>query len=217
MALETRPEEAIDINFMIQTMKTKGYLTSPTVEEAFRVVDRAEFVPPEQRENAYYDYPMSIGYEQTISQPSMVATLLQSLELVSGQKVLDVGAGSGWTTALIAELIGPKGKVIGVERIPELVEFGTRNLRKFDYPNAKIIQAGTQLGYPEEAPYDRILVSADAKDIPGDLLPQMTRVGRMVVPICGRLCIITQSDKGRAEVQQTNLVTFVPLIEEPSA
>ena len=131
------------------------------VNEAFAATPRAQFLPRLARARASYDGPIGIGRGQTNSQPRTVRDMLRLLEVREGGRVLDVGSGSGWTTALLAHLTGPEGEVIGVELEPELVVYGRKNLQRSERPWARIEQAQPgRLGWPEGAPYDRILVSA---------------------------------------------------------
>ena len=155
-----------------------------TVREAFAATPRTWFLPADVRASAAIDAPLPIGHGQTNSQPSTVAAMLDLLEVPAGARVLDVGSGSGWSTALLAHLVGESGRVIGVERIPELTAFGAGNLARTGRPWAEIRQA-TQgvLGVPDEAPYDRILVSAGAGRMPHPLTDQLRDGGIMVIPV----------------------------------
>ncbi|HXK40364.1 MAG TPA: protein-L-isoaspartate(D-aspartate) O-methyltransferase [Candidatus Paceibacterota bacterium] len=191
---------------------SSGVLKEPRVIEAFESVDRADFVPEAYRENAYDDAPLPIGHGQTISQPTTVAFMLELLGPLPGQKVLDVGCGSGWTTALLAHIVGTEGKIIGVERIPELVALGRENLAKYDLPQADIRRAGEVLGVPSEVPFDRILVSAAANDVPQELLDQLTTLGIAVLPVRHDILRIRRRDDGTFEEETYEGFVFVPLI-----
>lgn len=160
-----------------------GYLTKPEITEAFRRVPRHEFVPTNLKDYAYADQPLPIGHGQTISAPSMVAIMLDSLELKQGQKVLEIGAGSGYNAALIAEIIGPQGKVFTIERIAELAEFGRANLRKTGYGWVQVVVSDGTCGYKKEAPWDRILVTACAPEIPQPLIKQLKVGGKLAAPV----------------------------------
>lgn len=190
----------------------KGLLQAKELEGAFRKIERVDFTPKDYRAEVYEDYPLPIGFGQTISQPTTVAFMLELLDLKKGNTALDVGSGSGWTTALIAEIIKPKGKVWGVEIIPELVEFGGKNLAKYDLPNAEIIQAGKKSGLSEYAPYDKILVSAEAKELPQELLRQLKIGGIMVIPIKNTLYKIEKFAGGKIKETAFPGFVFVPLI-----
>ena len=163
------------------------------VSEAFRAVPRHGFLPRSERGRASYDGPIAIGDGQTNSQPRTVDAMLRLLDVDRGMRVLDVGAGSGWTTALLAELVGPTGSVLGVEIAPRLVAWGSANLAAAQFPWASIVEASPGvLGRPERAPYDRILVSADAPAMPGPL----TRPARRPGPAGGAGALA--DDAGRA-------------------
>lgn len=171
-------------------------LKSPEVIEAFKKVDRKDFVKSEHADLAYVDTALPIGYGQTISQPSTVVFMLELLEPKGGLKVLDVGSGSGWTAALLACIVGKKGEVVGVELVSNLVSFGRENVAKYcDGSNVNIFPAGEVVGYPSKSPYDRILVSASASMIPSELIEQLKVGGIMVIPIKNSIYkIIKRSD-----------------------
>ncbi len=154
------------------------------VTEAMARVPRHLFVDSEQHPLAYEDAPLSIGCGQTISQPYIVALMTSALDLTGKEKVLDVGTGSGYQAAILAEL---SDTVITVERIPELSQKAASVLNSLGYTNVKVEIAGNKLGYPEEAPYDAILVAAGAPEIPGSLVAQLNTGGRLVIPIGNRL------------------------------
>ncbi|MFZ0141111.1 MAG: methyltransferase domain-containing protein [Aeromicrobium sp.] len=185
-----------------------------TVDEAFAVVDRAEFLRPHDRAVAGIDEPLSIGLGQTNSQPRTVRAMLQLLEVEAGQRVLDVGSGSGWTTALLARLVGPTGSVLGVELEPDLATWGAENLGRQDTPWASIRAADPDvLGAPAEAPFDRVLVSAAARQLPDELVEQLTDDGVMVVPVVATMTRVrrTGSDTGDADITTHGSYSFVPL------
>ena len=165
-------------------MNLSNVWSSPGIIKAFEKVDRKDFVRSEDVDHAYDNVPLPIGYNQTISQPTTVAFMLELLELKEGLKALDVGSGSGWTTALLANILGKKGEVIGVETIPELVNFGRKNIAKYRKGlNVNIFPAGETIGYPLKSPYDRILVSASADEIPLELIKQLKVLGILVIPV----------------------------------
>lgn len=180
------------------------------IDDAFAAVPRACFLPPDQRPFAQEDRPLPIGYDATNSQPWTVRYMLEHLDVCSGHRVLDVGSGSGWTTALLAYLVGETGQVVGVEIVPELVQMGRANLRQVTW--ARIEQASPgRLGWPEEAPYDRILVSADGGRVPQELTEQLAPDGRMVLPVSGAMVVCRHVD-GRISQRATGgSFRFVPL------
>ena len=181
------------------------------VAEAFAAVPREGFLPDAERRCAAYDGPLPIGLGQTNSQPRTVESMLRLLDVKPGHKVLDVGSGSGWTTALLAELTGPTGRVLGVELEPELVEFGSGNLDACSLPWASIHEARPGvLGLPGAAPYHRILVSAMAAALPDDLVDQLHTGGVMVVPVAGTMLRVSRSMRGTA-ITRHGSYRFVPL------
>lgn len=179
------------------------------VEAAFAAHPRAGFLPAGVRRRAAHDGPLLIAAGQTNSQPRTVADMLRLLDLRPGQRVLDVGAGSGWTTALLAHLVGPAGSVTGVELEPELVAFGSANLAATDQPWASIRRATAGvLGVPDHSPYDRILVSAEARELPSELVDQIGDDGIMVIPVAGTMLRVTNPG---AVVTRHGRYRFVPL------
>ncbi|HJL55660.1 MAG: protein-L-isoaspartate O-methyltransferase [Candidatus Pacebacteria bacterium] len=187
-------------------------LQSNELKDAFTAIDRKDFVPEDYVEEAYEDYPLPLGStEQTISQPTTVAFMLELLNPQKGEKILDVGSGSGWTTALLAHLVGESGAVTGVEIIPELVKLGNNNLKKYDFKNAQILKAGKEIELGGEAPFDKILVSAAAEDLPKKLMEQLKVGGTMVIPVYDNLWQVKKTEGG-ADVKKFERFEFVPLI-----
>jgi len=175
-------------------------------------VPRERFVPPQERHLAYEDRPLPIGLEQTISQPFIVALMTQALELTGREKVLEIGAGSGYQAAILGELAR---LVITVERLPTLAEAANEVLNSLGYNNIVVHLAQETLGWPEEAPYDAIIATAGAPGVPPDLLAQLAIGGRMVIPVGSRyvqeLCKITRRRKKNV-VQNLGGCCFVSLI-----
>ena len=182
------------------------------VEAAFAATPRELFLPPSERAYAAYDGPLPIGHGQTSSQPRTVRQMLRLLDVRAGHRVLDIGTGSGWTTALLAHLVGPEGRVVGVERVAELVTFGAANLATVDRGWATIeLAPDGVLGSPARAPYDRILVSADARQLPDELVAQLGPDGRMVIPVQGTMLLVVRAESG-SEVTRHGSYRFVPLL-----
>jgi protein-L-isoaspartate(D-aspartate) O-methyltransferase len=198
-------------NDLIQHLINTDALRSKNIIEAFKNIDRADFVYDSSVSDVYEDYPLQIGYRQTISQPTTVALMLEMLSPRKGQKILDIGSGSGWTTSLLGFIVGERGSVLGVERVEELVGFGSVNLDKYGFYNAKIIQAGNKLGVAGEK-FDRILVSATADEFPPELIEQLKSNGKLVIPIRSSIYEITKRENGKVESIEHYGFTFVPLI-----
>ena len=176
-------------------------------------IPRRHFLPEDIQEHATLDQPLPIGHGATNSQPWTVQFMLDLLRVPEGAKVLDVGSGSGWTTALLAQLTGPKGSVLGVEVVPELVEMGQHNLSGLHLPWARIEAATRELGSPAGAPFDRILVSADPGHIPAKLEAQLSVGGRMVLPSNGVMWVVDRDHEGWHREPVTGYrFAFVPLI-----
>lgn len=197
---------------LIGTLKKRGVLKNKKVLSAFKKIDRKYFVSEKLQHFAYEDRPLPIGYEQTISQPFTIAFMLELLDVQRGENVLDVGSGSGYTTALLAEIVGPQGKVIGVEIIPELVTLGKNNIRKYHFMHAEIRQSKTTIGVPRSGPYDKILVSAETHRVPVDLLAQLKIGGRMILPIDNAIWKIKKQPDESLEIEKYEGFVFVPLI-----
>lgn len=192
-----------------------GVLVNPYIKAAFKAIDRNDFVAPDYATESYEDYPIPIGYGQTISQPTTVAFMLEKLDPRPGQKILDVGSGSGFATALLAHIVGMEqggGSVYGVEIVPELVTFGANNLAKYAFPYATIEKAGSELGKADAAPFDRILVSAAAKRLPHTLVEQLVVGGIMVIPIGDAICRVVKTAEDAVEQQSFSGFAFVPLV-----
>lgn len=182
------------------------------VDEAFKKVKRVDFLREDVRRQAYLNTPIPIGYGQTNSQPYTVHKMLEWLDVKPGQKILDVGSGSGWTTALLANIVGSTSKVYAVERIPNLVEFGRKNCDRAGIKNVQFFEADKALGLPGQAPFDRILVSASAAKLPEDLLSQLKIYGKLVIPVQDDILEITKITADKYDTKVHPGFAFVPLI-----
>jgi len=202
---------------LIEHLVRWGYLTKPEIIEAFRKVPRHEFVPANLKDYAYADQPLPIGHGQTISAPSMIAIMLNSLELKPGQKVLEIGAGSGYNAALIAEIVGPRGKVFTIERIAELSEFGRANLQKTGYGWVHVVVGDGTCGYKREAPWDRILVTACTPEIPRPLVEQLKIGGKLGAPVGQHYMfqtwlVVDKRSEKEISTRECGGCSFVPLV-----
>jgi protein-L-isoaspartate(D-aspartate) O-methyltransferase len=181
------------------------------VDDAFEAVPRADFLPRGTRRRAGFDGPLPIGHGGTCSQPRTVADMLRLLDVRPGQRVLDVGSGSGWTTALLGHLVGPAGHVVGVEIEPHLARWGAENVARAGMPWAQARAADPAvLGLPVEGPWDRILVSAQAARLPQALVDQLADPGRLVVPVAGRMALVVL-EGGVTRLSEHGYYRFVPL------
>lgn len=183
------------------------------VSHAFTEMDRINFIHDDKKFLTDIDAPIPIGFRQTNSQPTTVKRMLEWLDAKPGDKVLDVGSGSGWTTALLSSIIGPKGIVFAVEIIPELLKLGESNCKKLRIQNAKfIIAKRNSYGLTDQAPFDRILVSASANTLPIELLDQLQTDGKMVIPVQNDILEITKRSDGEHEMIVHSGFIFVPLV-----
>ena len=195
---------------MVESLRRS--ISDERVLTAFAHVPREAFVPPERQAEAYDDRALPIGHGQTISQPLMVAIMLQELALDGPEKVLDLGTGSGYQAALLSELADT---VVGVELVPELTERARRTLRRLGYENVTVHQAGKELGWPDDAPYDAIVVAAAAPRVPQSLVAQLAPGGRIVIPVgerTGQELIVVQSRPEGLTVTRKGRCGFVPLV-----
>lgn len=159
-------------------------LETPRLIDAFSEVERGDFIPIESYEGIFLETGIGIGHEQVNSWPTIVVKMLEKLQPSEGERILDVGSGSGWTTALMSHCVGESGKVVGVERIEELANFGRQNVGKYRHTtNAEINHTPKGIGWPQGAPYDKILVSAQIGSVPKALCNQLAEGGKLLIPI----------------------------------
>jgi len=192
---------------LIDSLIKKGYLKTDRIIKAFKEVNRADFMPDEVKGLAEVDEAMPIGYEQTISQPLTVAFMLEKLQPQLGDNVLDIGSGSGWTTALLSYIVGEKGHVTAIEIIPALKEFGEKNAYKY---KAEFICGDGSKGYKQNAPYDRILVSAAHTVVLDAWKNQLKTNGRLACPINNSIWVVEKIKDGFKQKEYPGFV-FVPL------
>ena len=188
-------------------------ITSDSVLKAFLAVPRELFVDPSYRDQSYADHPLPIGCEQTISQPTTVMLMLQLLELLPGKRVLEIGSGSGYNAALLAEL---SGVVVTVERHKQLVKIAQDNLKQAGYEDVIVVNGDGKQGYVSEGPYDRIMVTAAAHQVSQKLKDQLSIGGLLVAPIGATYgCEMKTYKKNSSvnfQISEHGLFSFVPLV-----
>lgn len=204
----------MDKETLIAYLKRNGYLKSPAIIAAFRKIPRENFMPVGLMHMAYEDTPLPIGHYQTISAPHMYAIMLELADIIKGDKVLEVGTGSGYGAALISELAG---RVFSIEIIPELAAFAQRNLIRSKIKNVKVVLGNGNLGLKKEAPFDKIIVTAGAPKIPKELVRQLKDGGKIIIPVGSgayQELIAGVKKKGKMEYTSWGEVVFVPLVKK---
>lgn len=213
---------------LIETLISEGWLKTPTIIEAFRAIKRKDFLPPEIKHLAERNLALPIGWGQTISQPLVVAFMLELLAPEAGERVLDIGSGSGWTTALLARLISQgderrRGEVIAIDIVPGLKEFGEKNVSRYNFVKRRIVHfvcADGSKGYPKEAPFDKILASATIEEADGkSVIPKAWRKqlkvgGKIVAPVNTSLWLFHKKKKDEFEEKEYPGFVFVPLVRK---
>lgn len=201
---------------LIDQLVDEGVLKTPRIIDAFRAVPRRSFLMEGDRAHEDVNTPIPIGFGQTNSQPLTVAFMIELLCPQPGERVLDIGFGSGWTTALLAHLVGSSGSVVGIERIEDLYAFGKENLARAGITNTELHCGDGSKGRKDRAPYGCIHVGAAASDIPDALLEQMGVGGRMVIPVGVATQYVVRVERtGENDYRRENYpgFSFVPLVE----
>lgn len=202
------------LNDLIIYLKNSKFLNDDRVESALRNIPRHEFIPESELDYAYDNEPLPIMKNQTISQPGVVTRMTEWLDVKDGQKILEIGTGSGWQSAIISYLVG-SGSVYSIERHPELVKFAQENLKKLKIDNVHVILGDGNLGYPKESPYDRIIITAACTEIPSPLFDQLSENGLIIAPVgdsSQSLVLQKKTSKGMLEIRKQSKYVFVPLI-----
>jgi len=201
------------INDLIIYLKNSKFLTDERVESALRNIPRHEFVPESELDYAYNNEPLPIMKNQTISQPGVVTRMTEWLDVKQGQKILEIGTGSGWQSAILSYLVGT-GNVYSIERHSELVKFAQENLKKLHIDNVHVILDDGSIGYSEASPYDRIIITAACTEIPVPLLDQLSENGLIIAPVgdsSQSLVLLQKTSKGMIEIKKQSKYVFVPL------
>jgi len=207
---------------IVESLIRQGWLKTPRIINAFQKIKRVDFLPEDVKNLAELNEALPIGYGQTISQPLVVSFMLELLQPNSGDKILDIGAGSGWTSALLSEIIGNKGKVVAMEIIPELAEFGRKNVAKYNFIKKGIVDficADGSKGFPDfksrpefAQGFDKILCSAEAKKVPQAWEDQLKIRGRIVTPINSSIWLFIKKSSGKFVGKEYPGFVFVPLV-----
>jgi len=214
---EVRHPTLFSIMNLIDNLIKEDWLKTPEIIEAFRKIKRIDFLPEDSKDLANLNEALPIEYGQTISQPLVVAFMLELLQPRVGEKILDIGSGSGWTTALLAEIVGERGKIIAVEIVPELKKFGEKNVAKYNFIEKGIVEficADGSNGYQKEAPFDKILASASAEKLPLAWKEQLKIEGKIVTPIGSSIWQFYKKTEKEFESIEYPGFAFVPLIEK---
>jgi protein-L-isoaspartate(D-aspartate) O-methyltransferase len=200
---------------MVRTQIRARGVKDRRVLAAMGKVPREEFVPADQRPHAYEDRPLPIGEEQTISQPYIVALMTELLEVKQGDKVLEIGTGSGYQAAILAELTH---RVYTIEIIPPLAQRAGKTLRRLGYDTVKVKTGNGYLGWPEQAPFDGIVVTCAPEKVPEPLKEQLAEGGRMVIPVgpqwTSQTLYVLRKKNGKLEQQDVIPVRFVPMVQQ---
>ncbi|RLG14335.1 MAG: protein-L-isoaspartate O-methyltransferase [Candidatus Nanohalarchaeota archaeon] len=193
----------------------ENIVSDKRIIDAFRTINRENFVPEEYKNQAYDDYPLSIGKGQTISQPTTVAIMTFLLEPKENQNILEIGTGSGYQAAILGKIVGKNGKITSIEIIPELAEFAKKNLEKESIENVEVINADGSFGYKKEAPYDRIIITAGTPKIAETLISQLNDNGIIVAPVGLDIysLVMTKLIKKQKKTvkEEHGIFSFVPL------
>jgi protein-L-isoaspartate(D-aspartate) O-methyltransferase len=200
---------------LISNLVKEGYLKTSRIIAAFKKIDRINFVPEELEEEAYVNAPLPIGFGQTISQPATVAFMIELLKPEKGDVILDVGAGSGWQTAILAEIVGRKGKVFAMELLEKLAESGRANVGKYNFlktGRVEFIHGDAEQGLPDKDLFDRIIAAASAQAIPEAWKKQLKVGGRIVAPVGSSIFLLIKRSETDFEKFENPGFAFVPFV-----
>ena len=199
---------------LVTNLNREGYIKTESVKQAFLTIRREAFLPESLKNFAYVDTPLDIGQGQTISAPHMVAIMCESLDIKHGQKVLEVGTGSGYHAAIVAQLVGETGQVYTIERFESLAKKAKENLKEIRCTNVIVEVGDGSCGLPLYQPYDRIYVTCAAPYLPQPLIDQLQDCGKLLIPIGDKFCELILLEKGKEKSVMHRLggCVFVPLI-----
>lgn len=199
---------------LVQILKIEGRIKTKEVEKAFLETPREIFVPELLKQHAYIDTPLEIGRGQTISAPHMVAIMCEELDIKKGQKILEIGAGSGYHAAIVSKLVGEKGHVYTIERFASLAEKAKQNLKKANIKNTTVEIGDGSEGLTKYAPYDRIYVTCAAPKIPNHLVDQLKDQGKLLIPVGRMICQLELLEKkgNKTNIKDLGGCAFVPLV-----
>ncbi|MBN1861814.1 MAG: protein-L-isoaspartate O-methyltransferase [Candidatus Thermoplasmatota archaeon] len=199
---------------LIAALCREGYIKTESVKQAFLSVPREVFVPTFLRRYSYVDTPLDIGNGQTISAPHMVAIMCEALDTQEGQTILEIGSGSGYHAAIVAQLVGQTGKVYSIERLRSLANKARENLEQIACKNVFIETGDGSCGLPSHQPYDRIYVTCAAPSIPKPLIEQLNEPGKLLIPVGNMYCELTliKKERQKQSIHQLGGCVFVPLV-----
>lgn len=199
---------------LVEMLKNQGRIKSKKIEKAFLAIPREKFIPNIFEKYAYSDTPLEIGDGQTISAPHMVAIMCEELFLKEGQKILEIGTGSGYHAAIVAKIIEPNGHIYSIERHKNLAEKAKQNLRNLNIKNITIEVGDGSEGLKKYSPYDRIYVTCAAPIIPQPLIDQLKDPGKMLIPVGRTICTLYLLEKNKGKIKKENRggCAFVPML-----
>ncbi len=196
----------------IEQLAREGRIKTKAIINAFFQIDRINFVPDEFKGEAYFDIPVPIFSGMTTSQPSTIAFMLEKLQPRKGEKVLEIGTGSGYLTALLSVLVGESGKVFSIEYFPELKNFAELNLRRYNFKNVTLLIGDGKNGIAGEVPFDKIVSSAETKEIPRAWEKQLKIGGSILTPIDSKIILAKKVAKNKFDAEFFSAFSFVPLL-----
>lgn len=199
---------------LVNALKRQRRIITDKVEKAFLEIPRELFIPDSLKKHSYFDSPLEIGHGQTISAPHMVAIMCEALDIQEGEKILEIGAGSGYHAAIVSKLVGDNGHIYSIERISFLVKQAKRNIQSARIENVTVVKGDGSEGYVDCAPYNSIYVTCAAPELPQPLIDQLKDPGKLLIPVGKMICDLILVEKKEKNIIKHNLggCAFVPLI-----